>query len=141
MATIEGNLLAPVISHNPPDPHWVMDVSWWYGGVRLGGGGGGSVASGQPGVSPPSALSSVRLMIPSISLCCRPDTTLTRTPLSFCICSRFEKGRPARSIMPALITVTPTPIAFTHQDNRIPNQGQRHLGGLNSFSAPCSLNF
>lgn len=116
---------------------------------------------GWPRALPPFSLPSLLLIILSVNLSSCPDTTLTPTPFSFCVCA---VGRRTVLIMREnasleryhvclqcmihpLITCpgfvcgkTLTPTAFTHQDSTIRNQGHWHLGEFNSFQPPCSLN-
>lgn len=97
------------------------------------------MVSGWPRASPPCTLSSVQLIIPSISLCCRPDTTLTPTPLSFL---RLERRPCLQRIIAALTT----------RKHRLPSHLHIRITGFqikvtgtledwSVFSAPCSPPF
>lgn len=91
------------------------------------------------------------------SVCSCPDTTLTSTPLSFClraVCHRAVLIMWVQAsstvlcvynvlnIQPVggLLIATPASNTFTRRDSRISNQGHQHLGEFTSFQAPCSLN-
>lgn len=107
MATIERNHLGPALTHNPTSPPRVMDVGlwvvaerWWDGGgVRAGRGsdvwggvccGGRILMLGEVYVVKGRCVNSLRVIIliiqsVSVNLSRHPNSTLTPTPLSFCL--------------------------------------------------------
>lgn len=91
MGAIELNHFGPVLTHNPPRPSRVMDVGWWQeGGGRQWGRLQVCVwmASGFL-LSCPPLLAHNCFADYSVcqSVCSCPDTTLTLTPFSFCVCA------------------------------------------------------
>lgn len=138
---------------------------WWMlgGGRKVVGDSGGvcKCVSGWPRAlyrhAPPFSLPLLLLIILSVNLCRRPDTTLTLTPLLFRLCavcrctSLIMWVRASSAVSCAHNALTTQPVrpfvnhdtgkaALTRGDRRIPNQGHQHLGEFNSLQASCTLN-